>query len=722
MSTSLRVWFMRPVAGQSLAFVRITFCGIMFYEALWYLGLTSGFGASVAPIEQFFTGDHVRWHIPFPGFEFLARVPAQWTHAIVGLMAIAALFGAAGWFYRPAMACVALCFTYVTFREAANYLNHFYLSCLIAFLLACMPADRCWRLPVYRLREARRDANRLHPTHVPFWCLFLLRFQMVVVYFFAGIAKLNADWLAGEPLRTWLAHPETASKMTLLGAWEPSLRQMLRSELTVWLCIYGGLFLDLLAAPLLLWRRTRLATAAMLVLFHLSNFTLFEIGAFPLMAVCLTTIFFSPDWPNRLYRRILVPRIPPNDTVSESVKAAWSTPHPRLVMLLVACWMTVQIAMPLRHLLIPGNVNWTEEGHRFSWRMKLRTKAAGPFLIEVEPPETDRDIDAIADRNTRGPSKLREVDPITLDWSRLPPIVTTFEPVLGHRIWLNPDSPDDWRSAVVAWQQKLGEVPSVQATRSIRAALADLIALAERRDRPDLCSQLETAAQQWAASTMEGLQPARGDLASLQFQQTLYRIVAREPQWRESILKRLLLTPPFAIQGYERQVSSVQVLMSKTVQLTDTDVALTIDRASWSGDVPFIEPNRMTPRSWSALPAIVALEGTDGSQRFIWNYTQHLHPMQWHALQTSPIVIQQYARHVANRWHDLSGNWPKVFVQSSTKLNHRPVQRMIDPQTDLAGEQWSWTRHRQWIVPLEKNVSNPQLIGRRLDSSASENR
>ena len=32
--------------------------------------------------------------------------------------------------------------------------------------------------------------------------------------------------------------------------------------------------------------------------------------------------------------------------------------------------------MPLRHFAIPGNVSWTEEGHRFSWHMKLRDKDA----------------------------------------------------------------------------------------------------------------------------------------------------------------------------------------------------------------------------------------------------------------------------------------------------------------------------------------------------------
>lgn len=37
-------------------------------------------------------------------------------------------------------------------------------------------------------------------------------------------------------------------------------------------------------------------------------------------------------------------------------------------------WFVVQVALPLRHHFIPNDVLWTEEGHRLSWRMMLRSK------------------------------------------------------------------------------------------------------------------------------------------------------------------------------------------------------------------------------------------------------------------------------------------------------------------------------------------------------------
>ena len=45
--------------------------------------------------------------------------------------------------------------------------------------------------------------------------------------------------------------------------------------------------------------------------------------------------------------------------------------------------------MPLRHLLYPGNVSWTEEGHAYSWQMKLRAKRGEAEFI-VRDPLTDR--------------------------------------------------------------------------------------------------------------------------------------------------------------------------------------------------------------------------------------------------------------------------------------------------------------------------------------------
>jgi hypothetical protein len=42
-----------------------------------------------------------------------------------------------------------------------------------------------------------------------------------------------------------------------------------------------------------------------------------------------------------------------------------------------------QCLLPFRHLLVPGPVDWTEEGHRFAWRMKLRDKRGTMEFVAV---------------------------------------------------------------------------------------------------------------------------------------------------------------------------------------------------------------------------------------------------------------------------------------------------------------------------------------------------
>jgi hypothetical protein len=54
---------------------------------------------------------------------------------------------------------------------------------------------------------------------------------------------------------------------------------------------------------------------------------------------------------------------------------------------MLAVYFAVQLVLPLRHHFYPGNVSWTEEGHNFSWHMKLRTKG-GEAVFNVTHPRT----------------------------------------------------------------------------------------------------------------------------------------------------------------------------------------------------------------------------------------------------------------------------------------------------------------------------------------------
>jgi hypothetical protein len=52
----------------------------------------------------------------------------------------------------------------------------------------------------------------------------------------------------------------------------------------------------------------------------------------------------------------------------------WDPQRHRLIKTLFLTYFIIQLLVPLRHFLIPGNVDWTNEAHNFSWRMKLVDK------------------------------------------------------------------------------------------------------------------------------------------------------------------------------------------------------------------------------------------------------------------------------------------------------------------------------------------------------------
>jgi hypothetical protein len=57
----------------------------------------------------------------------------------------------------------------------------------------------------------------------------------------------------------------------------------------------------------------------------------------------------------------------------------------KLVVGFIVLFIGLQILVPLRYLLYPGNVSWTEEGHRFAWMMKLRDKDADARFTVRDP-------------------------------------------------------------------------------------------------------------------------------------------------------------------------------------------------------------------------------------------------------------------------------------------------------------------------------------------------
>ena len=282
-----------------------------------------------------FTYLGISWAQPWPGWGMYAHFTC------LGLLSVGMVAG-----YRPRL-CSALFFlgfTYVELLDRTTYLNHHYLMSLISLLLAFLP---------------------LHRRTVPAWAIWALRAQVGVVYVFAGIAKLNPDWLLNAaPMRIWLYHH---GDLPIIGA---ALQEVWVAYAMSW----SGALFDLAIFPAMLWRRSRPFAYGCLVAFHLATWMLFpQLGLFPWLMIGLATIFFAPDWPVLLLRAGRVP-------VCRYVDATRPTPTPtkrwvaRITVVALALFVAVQLALPLRHYLYPANVRWTEEGYLFAWRVMLTEK------------------------------------------------------------------------------------------------------------------------------------------------------------------------------------------------------------------------------------------------------------------------------------------------------------------------------------------------------------
>ncbi len=361
-----------PVDIASIVTFRIAFGAIMLVEMFGYLNSYLIATDFIEPTV----------HFPFVGFEWIRPWPGIGMYVHFWVLAAAALGILLGCFYRLSAAVFCLGFTYVFLMEKTYYLNHFYLICLLSFLLIFIPAGNACSVDASRRPSIRAES-------APAWAIWLLRGQLAIVYVFGGIAKLNGDWLRGEPMRMWLAAEQD---FPLIGRW-------FDTEWMVNLFTYGGLLLDLFVVPLLLWRPTRLAAVVLLVTFHLINAGLFQIGIFPWFMIAATVLFFPPDLPRSLLpsRHAGSAQAPQPIEFGPSVDSGplrHVSPCRFLLAGAVAVYFAVQIAVPLRHLAYPGNVNWTEEGHRFSWHMKLRSKTGEiRFFVTYPTTGTTEEID-----------------------------------------------------------------------------------------------------------------------------------------------------------------------------------------------------------------------------------------------------------------------------------------------------------------------------------------
>jgi len=284
------------------------------------------------------------------GFEWI-KPPGSFTYLLFVICGLAALAVAIGFKYRLSIIVFFLSFTYIELMDKTTYLNHYYFISVLSFLMILLPAADYFSW----------DSRKLSTAYIPAWTINSIKLLLSIVYCYAGLAKLNSDWLfRAMPLKIWLP-----------GKYDvPLLGDFLHNEWVIYAFSWGGAIYDLTIPFLLLWKRSRVFAFVLVVVFHILTGILFPIGMFPYIMIVSALIFFDADFHDKVLaffgKLLRFNYLPAVDLKITTPKWKWTV----LVM-----FFAIQLILPWRYLCYPGELFWTEEGFRLSWRVMLMEKA-----------------------------------------------------------------------------------------------------------------------------------------------------------------------------------------------------------------------------------------------------------------------------------------------------------------------------------------------------------
>lgn len=294
----------------------------------------------------------VKVNLSFYGFEWLHPIGGVGMYILFIILAIFAICIAIGYRTKLFLILFIPAFSYIFLIDVAYTLNKFYLFLLIAGLLLCTDESNSWKYP--RLKHSNKAP-------IAYWNVFVFQALVAIIYFYSGIAKINHDWLFhAQPLRNFFGNRSYMRALSPDGL-----------ETVSFLFSYGGILFDLSIAFVLINRRTRFWGQLAQITFHTLNFCILHIGSLSIFMMLFTFFLFPTDW---LKRKLSLSEIKESDSNIPKYKPA----------IIFACLILLsQLIIPHRHYLSGANVNWTEKGHRFSWRLMSRTKGGSISNFDI---------------------------------------------------------------------------------------------------------------------------------------------------------------------------------------------------------------------------------------------------------------------------------------------------------------------------------------------------
>lgn len=338
----IKTFLFRQVSIAPLASFRILFGAMLLFSTIriWLKGW----------IDMLYI--QPKFFFPYEGFEWIKPLAGNGMYLVFAIMIVAAICILFGLFYRVATIIFFLLFTYVELLDKTNYLNHYYFVSIISLMLCFLPANKYASLDV-------KFGLTKQATLIPFWCIGIIQLQIGLVYFFAGIAKINTDWLLhAQPLKIWLRSRD----------YFPIIGFLFSYKITPYLFSWFGMLFDISIFFFLINKKTRPFAYTAVVVFHLLTGYLFQIGVFPYVMIVATWIFFSASFHQKFLSIFYKDE--------NSIDTQYQPKFASFFIMLFVIHFVIQIILPFRYLLYPNKLFWTEQGYRFSWRVMLMEKNA----------------------------------------------------------------------------------------------------------------------------------------------------------------------------------------------------------------------------------------------------------------------------------------------------------------------------------------------------------
>ena len=291
------------------------------------------------------------YHFKYFGFNWVSDW-GQYTYLLFIICGLSTILITLGIFYRFGMAIFFLSFTYIELIDKTTYLNHYYFISVLALLLLFVPANATFSIDSKIFKNIKAKVYNYH--------ILSIKGLIFIIYFCAGLAKINSDWLLNaQPLSIWLP---SKYDLPILGGF------FFEQSWVHYLMSWGGMIYDISIPFLLIQKKTRWPAFVLVIIFHFLTAVLFPIGMFPYIMIVSCLIFFSTEF----HEKILL--FFNTDIDFKQNKPSDFHYFSKFEFIAISLLLLFQIIFPFRHYVYPGELFWHEQGYRFSWRVMLMEK------------------------------------------------------------------------------------------------------------------------------------------------------------------------------------------------------------------------------------------------------------------------------------------------------------------------------------------------------------